>query len=374
VEQLRAIVNANRTIEPDIVSYGKNPLKKELNIELERANIAYSAAKNTAHFLEAKIAITNQKILHFKELSKQYNKLLRKLEETEQQLKTISTRLYEIKISMGTSKEDFQIFERAMPPQHPLPKMKTIIVVVFAILGFIIFTLFIIIRELLSDAIKTKFDLQKRFGILDTIQLPKGGGVSSINKQTFSFLVNRIVSEHVPDTHIIILAADTPPKQPTNNAMMLLEQLSYQKHRILYIRSSMYHRYIHKDPLHLIDLSTPLNKQNYVPEKNSEYIDTLYWNIEDDYSVFVPNKEDLDSVFETLKKSHYSFVLIDLPPYIEAEHLIPMCIKRSDTFILSTEFKTSSRKLIHKMLLQVDESSFSKIKGVINDVHKYFLS
>jgi len=375
VEQLRKIVKASKKVEPDIVSYGGNPLKKELKIQLERTNITYVSTKGSKAFLEKKIEEINSKISSLKDLSKQYDKLQRRVEELDNQLKTISQRLYKIKISMGTTKEDFQLFEKATMPHHPQSNsMKKVIIILFTILGFIIFTVFIIVREILSDSIKTKFDLQKRFGILDTIQLPRGGDVSSINKQTFSFLVNRIVNEHVLNTHIITLASDTPPKQLINNTVMLLEQLSYQKHRILYIRSSIYNRYSHKNALHMIDLCKPLESQNYMVEKGSEYIDTLYWNIEDDYSVFVPNKEDLNKVFATLKESNYSFVVIDLPPYIEAEHLIPMCIKQSDTFILSTEFKTSSRKLIHKMLLQIHESDFAKIKGVINHVHKYFLS
>ncbi len=372
VKQLKDTIKVTKKVEPDVLSYGQNPIKQELRIQLNKKKIAHKAAQNINHSLQIQIEHIEKSIVSLNSLNKHFEQLQRKKEEIKQQLEILTDRLYNIKISIGSSKEDFKILERAKRPEFPNPTHKKLIVILFTILGFILFVGFVTIREFLSGRIKTKFDLQKRFGITDTIELSQEKNLSSRSKQIFSFLANRIIAKPIPPAHIITLSTDIPPKIPSMISEMMLEHLIFQKAKILFIKASV-HPYYDKEK-YTIDMATPLSEQEYIPEKYSKNVDALYWHIQDDYCIFFPNKKELDTVFEELKKSDYDYVLIDLPSYIEVEHLIPMCIKRCDSFILYTEFKTSLRKTVLDLMIHTDEQSLSKIKGVITNVHKYFIS
>ena len=372
IQQLKDTIKVTKKVEPDVLSYGTNPIKQSLRIQLNKKKIEYKAAQNVDLSLQAQIENIEKSIVSLNSLNKRFDQLQIKKDEITQQLEILTNRLYTVKISIGSSKEDFKILERAKRPEFPNPTHKKIIVILFTILGFILFVGFVAIREFLSGRIKTKFDLQKRFGITDTIELPQEKKLSSISKQTFSFLANRIIAKPLPPAHIIALSTDRPPKVPAIIAGMMLEHLVFQKANILFIKSSIYPYDVKEE--HSINLTIPLSKQNYTPTKYPKNVDVLYWHIQDNYCIFFPNKKDLDDSFKELKESNYDYVLIDLPSYIEAEHLIPMCIKRCDSFILYTEFKTSLRKTVLDLMIHTDESSLSKIKGVVTNVHKYFIS
>jgi len=275
-------------------------------------------------------------------------------------------------MSIGSSKEDFKLFELAKKPHFPNPSYKKTIVILLTFAGLFLSTLFIIIREFLDKSMKTVFDLEVRFGIKDTVALPKEKGFSLSNRKIFSFLANRIIGESIPHPHIITLGADTTPVVSSGVTHMLLEHLLYQGHKILHIESSAIS--VSTTIENHIDLVSPLENQNYTPKKTKENIDTLYWDIQEDFSILIPNKTVLEMNFNILRALEYEYIIIDIPPYEGAEHLVPMFVNFTDTFLLYVEFETSKRNIMNTFMHQVEEKNISKIKGVISEVHKYFLS
>jgi len=372
IDQIIQTINEEKVVEPDEITYGKNPIKSELRIMLSKTRIKYITAQNIENSLNRQILSVKERLSKLSKLNKKFTQLTREKDESKEQLSLVSKRLYDLKMSIGSSKEDFKLFEPAKLPEFPKPRYKKIIVILFFIMGTFVSITFIVAREVLDNTVKTKFDLQSRFGIKDTIQLPKENGISASSKQVFSFLANRVIGKKIKGAHIVTLGADIMPKYMGHITSLLLEQLIHQKHRILHIRYSI------TPSTHLtentVDLVSPLDTQTYVPCKTKGNVDTLCWNIKDDYSIFIPKKEDLDNVFKTLKTLDYDYIIIDVPPYKEAKHLVPMLANRTDTFLLYTEFNTSMREVIHEFMLQLEENSLDKIKGVISETHKCFLS
>jgi len=372
VNQIQNTINEAKVAEPDEITYGTNPIKSELRIVLGKTKVKYITAQNIRKSLNIQIRSVKDKLSKLSTLNKKFTQLKRQKDEAKEQLSMVSKRLYDLKMSIGSSKEDFKLFEPAKVPKFPKPSYKKMIVILFIFLGAFISVTFIVVRELLDNTVKTKFDLRSRFGIIDTIQLPKEKELSTSSKQVFSFLANSIIGKKIKDAHIVTLGADITPRSTTHITSLLLEQLVYQKHKILHIESSVT-PYANLAE-HSIDLVSPLDTQTYTPRKTKENVDILYWHIKDNYSIFIPNKEHLDSVFKTLKTLDYDYIIIDVPAYQEAKHLVPMFAERTDTFLLYTEFNTSMRKVIHEFMLQLEEKSLDKIKGVISETHKYFLS
>jgi len=412
IEQIKNTIKNAGPVEPDEITYGTNPIKSNLRITLSKTKIKYTAA------LDIKLALDEQvkKIKHELEILTTINKKYERLniikEDAYSQLNMVSNRLYSLKMSIGSSKEDFKIFEKAKVPQFPKPSFKKMKVIFITVTGFFLFTFFIIIREFLDNKIKTKFDLQVRFGIRDTIALAYSGSPSknkqkllsffkhkflyklkrtdlssnkdidityqknltkrdfSTQKRVFSFLANRVIAKEVTSPHIITISSDIKPKQHNIVTPMILEHLVYQKHKILHIQSNILH-HIREE---IINLTLPLEEQSFKPKKVSEHIETLFWNIEDDYTIYIPNKINIDKVFSTLKLLKYDYIIIDIPAYQGAEHLVPMFIERTDTFLLCAEFKTSQRKIVYDLMLRIDKKHIPKIKGVVSEIHKYFLS
>lgn len=371
VDQIQNTIKEDKVVEADEITYGTNPIKSELRIVLGKTKVKYITAQNIEKSLTLQIQLIKDKLAKLSILNKKFVQLERQKQEAEEQLSMVSKRLYDLKMSIGSSKEDFKLFEPAKFPKYPKPSYKKIIVILFIFLGGFLSITFIVVREILDNTVKTKFDLQARFGIKNTIQLPKEKKLSTLSKQIFSSLANSIISQKIKDPHIVTLGADITPRYTPHITSLLLEQLIYQKHKILHIESSTTPYTNLGD--HIIDLVSPLDTQTYTPRNTQEYVDTLYWHIKDDYSIFIPNKEHLDNVFKTLKTLDYDYILIDAPSYQDAELLIPMFLERTDTFLLYAEFNTSLRKVIHEFMLQVEEKNLNKIKGVINETNKYFL-
>jgi len=372
VSQLKDTIASAGAVEPDEVTYGTNPMKSELRIILGKTKIKYITAKDTTKILQEQIKAVQKKLNMLTTLQQEYEKLIRKKNELKAQLDMVSNRLYDLKISIGSSKEDFKLFELAKKPHFPNPSYKKTIVILLTFAGLFLSTLFIMIREFLDKKMKTRFDLEKRFGIKDTVALPQQKGFSLSNKKAFSFLANQIIGQKISSPHIITLGADIIPKSSTSISSMLLEHLIYQGHKVLHIQSAIPTSNSHVK--HRIDLVQSPDKQLYTPEKTNENVDTLYWDIQDDFSVFIPNETYLENTFKSLKALAYDYIVIDIPPYKGAEHLVPMFITYTDTFLLYVEFKTSKRNIVHDLMSQIDEKHIYKIKGVISEVHKYFLS
>jgi len=412
IAQIKNTIKNAGPVEPDEVTYGTNPIKSNLRITLSKTKIKYTAALDIKLALEKQIKNVKKKLEQLTTINRTYEKLNIVKEDAYAQLNMVSKRLYSLKISIGSSKEDFKIYEKAKVPQFPKPSFKKVKVILLTVGGFFLLTFFIIIREFLDNQIKTKFDLQTRFGIRDTIALAYEGKISkrrkkilsfiknnifdklrktdislnkeldlsyqkeltkrdfSTQKKVFSFLANRIIAKDVISPHIITLGSDIKSKEDNIVTPMMLEHLVYQKHKILHIQSHISNSIDEES----INLTLPLEEQSFKPKKVSEYIETLFWKIEDDYTIYIPNKINLDKVFSTLKSLDYDYIIIDIPAYQGAEHLVPMFIERTDTFLLCAEFKTSQRKVVYDLMLRIEKKHIPKIKGVVSEIHKYFLS
>lgn len=158
----------------------------------------------------------------------------------------------------------------------------------------------------------------------------------------------------------------------TNVISMLLEQLNQQNKNTLHVEitTDADDEITHK----AFSIKSPPAKGSLELNHISENIDKTYWAIEQNYSIFIPEIESIALVVKNLRELGYDYVIVQLPPYSEAEHLVPMLVDLSDSFLLIAEFGISSRKVIHQLVRRIKETSIDKIKGVINETHKYFIS
>jgi uncharacterized protein involved in exopolysaccharide biosynthesis len=366
VEQIKQAIKADKVVEPDEVTYGMNPLKSNLHAKLDGLKVKLKTAKDIETSLNTQMESIQKRLESLNQLHKQYAKLKRKQAEIKQELSILTKRMYDLKMSIGSSKEDFKLFEPAKYPIFPNRTYKKVIVILFSILGVFLALLIVIVKEFLDNSVKTKFDLEERFGITDTVQFKRERELSSVTRQSFSSLANTIIEDKTEKTHIITLGSDVKPKKEQHITTLLLEQLIYQKKKVLLIESSDVSTYADTQS---IDLDT----HTFKPQKQNEYLDKLYWYMKDDYNIFIPNKEKLNQLMNTFKKLGYDYIIVNAPAYKDAELLIPMLIENTDAFLLCTEFKTSQRRWIQELMLKLETKNLDKIKGIISETHKYFL-
>ena len=372
IQQIKDTIKEEKSVAPDEVTYGTNPLKDELRIELSKTQIAYATAINSEDALQIQIGELKKSIASLSSLKKRFDKLSINKEEAQSQLKLVSDRLYDLKMTIGSSKEDFKFFERAKEPKFPKPSYKKVIVGVLGVFGIVLALALIIIKEFLNNSIKTKFDLTERFGIKEVVQLPVGKELTDSIKHSFSYLANSIISSTTEGSKVVVLGSDIPKGMSTNVISMLLEQLNQQNKKTLHVEitTDADEEITHKT----FSLKNAPAKNTIELNHISENIDKTYWAIEENYSIFIPEVESIALVVERLRGLGYDYVIIQLPPYSQAEHFVPAIVNLSDTFLLITEFGISSRKVIHQLVRRIEDSSIDKIKGVINETHKYFIS
>ena len=298
---------------------------------------------------------------------KKYDQLIMKKEEAKSQLLLVSNRLYDLQMTIGSSKEDFKFFEKAQEPIYPKPSYKKVIVIMLGVLGAILAIAFILVKEFLNNTVKTKFDLSERFGIKELVQLPIDKTYSSKIKHSFSYLANSLISSMQSSSSIITVGSDIPKANNPNVISLLLEQLNQRETKTLHIEvtSEIDADEENKKCMSIEELLLNASHIN-------DNIDKAYWCIKEDYSIYTPNIEEISSLMHELKNLHYDYIIIQVPAYTEAEHLIPVVIELSDAFISTTKFEVSSRKVINKLMKRIEHIDFKKIKGVINEAHKHF--
>ncbi|MFT5662490.1 MAG: succinoglycan biosynthesis transport protein ExoP [Sulfurimonas sp.] len=367
ITQIQKSIQKQKNVVPDEVTYGTNPLKSEMNIDLSKAKIAYASAKNTDISLETQIQKLKNKIANLSSLKKHFDQLSMHKEEAKDQLKIISNRLYDLKMTIGSSKEDFKLFEKAQIPKYPKPSYKKIIVIMFSILGLTLSIVIILIREFLNDSIKTKFDLAQRFGIGEVTQLARDKVLSDKIKHSFSYLANSLITSNCIGTKIISVGSDIPKAVNPNVISLLLEQLNQQNKKTLHIEiTSIMDNEEHAKCMSIEKILINVSHIN-------DNIDKAYWCIKEDYSIYTPNVQQINSLILELTKLRYDYIIIQVPPYSEAEHFVPVLLDLSDNFILTTKFGVSSRKVIYQFMKQIKDEDISKIKGVINETHRHFI-
>lgn len=357
---------------PYEVSYGDNPIKSQMVIELGKNKVAYVTAENTDGVLKEQIETLKKEIDHLSTLKRSFDQLLMQKQEAEQELVLVSNRLYDLKITIGSSNEDFKFFEEAKIPELPKPSFKKVIIILFTLMGLIVAVVFILIREFLNNTVKTKFDLQKRFGIENVVQLPANKKGPNEIGYIFSYMASDIISSATDEPCIIAVGSDQPKSLDHRPAAMLLEQLAHQHKKILHIK--MITKNDENSSALVFSMSTPPNSQNFHFKRENEYIDKACWLLEENYTLFIPDLENVSLVYKNLKTLGYSYLVIEAPAYTQAKHLIPELLLHSDAFVLVVRFGISSRKIIYDLMKRAEHKGIEKIKGVIIDTHKYFIS
>ncbi len=370
--QLKNTIKNAQYASPDEVTYGGNPLKSTMRIELSKTKITYISAKKTDSNLKEQINIIEDRIVYLSDLKKHFDTLVMTKEEAMRQLIMVSNRLSDLKLAIGSSKEDFKLFEEAKIPEFPQPTYKKLIVIMFGIMGLILSLIFIIVKEFFDNTIKTTFDLSERFGINEVIQLPKKNKTIDEIKKRFSYLINTIISKSYNHTHTLVIGSDVEKSFDPKTNDMILGQLAHQNKKVLYIE--MINVLDEETADASFNVNTLMKEENFKPVTITNMLHKGYWHLEENYSIMIPSKSSLETVIQYLKDLNYDYLIIKAPAYTQAEHLVPILIEQSDTFLLETKFQVSSREVLLHLMKRLDDNNINKIKGVIHECNKYFIS
>jgi len=372
ITQIKTMIAENKVAEPDQTTYGENPIKGALKIQLREKTIQLSSVKNVQKSLSEEKQRVQDKIAVLNSLNNTYFVLKKNQEQSQKQLDLVTNRLHELKISIGSSKEDFKLFETAKVPQFPKASHKKAFFVAFLFLGVISSLLIFIIKEFLNQSVKTRFDLIKRFGIDEMIQLPSIKVLNTDMKRRFSYLANTIIRSESNQTKLITVGSDTSQTSQPNVISMLLEQLDQQQQQTLHVKIILKQDKSEGQDASF-NMKQDLQEKSFSPKKVGKNVHKLYWCLSEDYSVFIPKSKMVESTVNKLRDLAYDYVVIEMCGYTEADHLIPALIDQSDIFLLTADFGVSSRKIIHQLMLRIKEESIEKTKGVICNVQKPFI-
>lgn len=372
IEQIKTMIAKNKVAEPDQTTYGENPIKGALKMQLREKTIQLSSVKNVQKSLSEERQRIQDKIAFLNRLNNKYLVLKKNQDQIQEQFDLVTNRLHQLKISIGSSKEDFKLFETAKEPQFPKPAHKKTFFVAFLFLGVMSSLLLFIVKEFLNQSVKTRFDLTKRFGIGEMIQLPSIKILNTDIRRKFSYLANTIIGSESNQTKLITVGGDTSQSSQPNVISMLLEQLDQQQKKTLHVKITLKDEESESQNASF-NMKQDLEKKSISPNKVGENVHKLYWCLNEDYSVFIPKSKMVESTVSRLRDLAYDYVVIEMCGYTEADHLIPALIDQSDIFLLTADFGVSSRKTIHQLMLRIKEESIEKTKGVICNVKKPFI-
>lgn len=371
ITQLKDTIKNAKSASADETTYGANPLKTDMIAQLSRTQIAYITAKRTDKELKKQIEIIESRIIYLSGLNKNFEKLETAKEEASKQLSMVSSRLYDLKMAIGSSKEDFKMFEEAKTPTYPLASYKKLIVVMFSILGLFLSFVFILVKEFFNNSIKSSFDLCERFGIGDVVSLPKVEKYTDEIKQSFSYIVDSIISQEHTNSHLIVISSDSDRGMNKNTTSMILEQLAHQNKKTLFIESVTEVDEDIKDAS--FSINTQISAESFNTNPINDMIDKSYLILDKNHSIVIPRKDILSNILEFLKSLDYDYVIIKAPAYVNAEHLVHMMVEQCDTFLLETKFDVSTRKVLLHLAQQIGDKNIDKIKGVIHEANKYYM-
>jgi len=356
ISEIKKRMTYTKRVEPDEITYAGNPEKGSLRMLLRRQKIELAGLRSRLNSINHEIGTASNKVDELNELNKEYSVLLTSKNDLQAQVELLSKRLYSVEVSMGASAEDFKFYEEAKLANFPENKKKKLKVIMGGVLSFLLISIIIIVREILNNKIKTRFDLTNRFGIKDTTLVERGDDPSAAILPMIERLVEEasVTSKNGP--HIILTCSDLPDKEQSIISNLVEEQLKNQEQSVLRITMT-------RD-----DSSIDFSDEIHTEVHN----DKSKWRVSRDYKRYLPNTKRIKMKMQKLKELKYDYILIDTPPYKNHERLLPILVKFADYFILDLNFKVSTRSSLSSFMKRVKYKDTKKIKGVLNDVHKYF--
>ncbi|MCF6445734.1 polysaccharide biosynthesis tyrosine autokinase [Nereida sp. MMG025] len=245
------------------------------------------------------------------------------------------TRLGETRVQQGIQQADSRLLSPAIRPKAPSAPRKSFIVFISLILGGLLGSAFVILRETRNTSVRTADELEelsgisvlgqipmiparKRANVLKyLIEKPNSAAAEAIRNLRTSVLLSNIDKK----PQIIMSTSSMPSEGKTTQSLALTQNISSLDQKVLLIegdiRRRVFSQYFDIKPEHgiLSVLSDKIALKDAVKRVDDLGADVLFGEIGSMNAADVFSSESFKSLLEEARK-HYDTIIIDTPPLL----------------------------------------------------------
>ena len=314
-----------------------------------------------------------EKKLHFLTFKKEYENLDALIIKNLEKWRIARTNVHKLTDLLESIEENIQTYKPAEMPTVPHKKTRKILIVILSVVGLIVSTLIVIIRELFDMRIRYRFDLENRYGLEYLGTVPNIDDVKQIEFDSAMLELTTTFDNFMLkfEKPINLFISSDISQSGKSFVLARLEQLLIANdYKILYIESTKNSGIDIDDKFvnqFLFNHNIPINLKISSLHPN---IDKCYFNLNDKIKFKIPNKKAIAKFYAHLKMLKYDFIFIESFPFELNKHIYLSFANSCDATILISKHFQSSRKRFTDIVEALDEKGIEHILGIRNDVDK----
>jgi len=297
----------------DETKYGNNPLYSEMYLLRIQCEIdIFSLQENLSEY-QYHLQKTKEKIIALSDLEQKNYQLNHTISSQENMLNTLNNRLIETSIAMESNISDFDILEYAQTPSFPRRSYRKVIAIVVAAFMSIFILAIILVREFVSQTIKTEFDtaLIPNTNLFGAIPNKDEVDVRYFYSKFYLFFseINRKLNSN--NNNLLTLSSLHEDEGKSFIANELIDLYSKQNKRILHIESEEYLDDVSDNEITNSFMVQGKSCNHLTPIKLGENVDKCYFSI--DKRIYIDILEDnCLASFLASCKTEYDVVIWEL--------------------------------------------------------------
>ncbi len=312
----------------------------------------------------AKAEEAYKKLLEKQGKKSHYLDLLHKTEE----------KIIEAKIALASNIRDFEIIERAKPPEKPAKSYRWLVALVGGFLGFSFSLIFHSLREIFDFRVKSSFDYRGLDALSLVGQIPTKGDVNELEFyrrfQAFFHHVQETGDMEKPAS--VIFTSDVAGAGTGFLVRETLKFLKSQSKRVLLIRC-MEHISLEDLPYAVNDILFRRNSNVFVKVTRplDDSIDVSFLKTDASTITQVLEGRSVKWFLENLKE--YEYVIWQFYPLSFNIQQAVTVMRQCDLTVLISRFRHSSSDYLRNINMFLENRGVERVVSVINRVEKDYM-
>ncbi|KZZ70890.1 hypothetical protein A3765_15695, partial [Oleiphilus sp. HI0130] len=358
----------------DEVEYGPNPLHEELSIRHMELESQLVATKGNLIAYRESIASIKTQIAHLAQLAQTHYRLMQDIEDKEDLISKLNTRVVEANLALESNISDFDILQEAQLPEFPKRSFRKVIAIALAIFIAGVITLYILLKEFVNTSLKTAHDLQFIEGASIAAVLPNKDEVpEQLFYSQFQLLFSEIAAKiKGADSKLLTISSMSDGEGKSFIAGEIASLFVKQGKRVLYIESEEYLEDISQDAIINNALYGSSGLNTVSPNKVYEGLDKAYFQTDKHIYLDVLNDEKIGLFLEHCYQ-HYDLVVWDIFPANRHLQLFRTIAQCAEFNLVLTKSRNTPKKVMNQTVAMMNAWGVRNIGLLINALPKKYI-